>query len=97
MDKKLNEFHKRFTRFKKVTPQTKEKKDLKKKGLGKAGDLFNELCFICKERYGKGKDCLNKKDAKKFDYTKLRLTNEYDYESQEKEKQADKTPDKKKT
>lgn len=31
MDKKLNEFHKRFTRFKKVTPQTKEKEDIKKR------------------------------------------------------------------
>ena len=41
------------------------------------------------------KRCLNKKDIKKFDYSKLRFTNDYLYQSEEEEKQTDKKPDKK--
>ena len=42
------------------------------------------------------KNGLNKKDVKKFDYTKLMLTNDYLYESEEGEKQTDKKSDKNK-
>ena len=35
------------------------------------------------------------KDTKKFDYTKLRLTDDYEYESEKEEKKTDKKPDKK--
>ena len=37
--------------FKKLNPQTKEKENLKKKVKENAGDLFNELYYIYKERY----------------------------------------------
>ena len=51
MHKKLNDFYKKFTMFKKLNPQTKEKENLKKKVKENAGDLFNELYYIYKERY----------------------------------------------
>ena len=59
--KKRNNFHKRFTGFKKVSPQTKNNEDLKTKGLDNAGDLFNDLYYIYKERYEEEKDALKKK------------------------------------
>ena len=48
---KDNEFHKKFTGFKKVIPQTKENKDLKETVKNNAGDLFNESYYIYKDRY----------------------------------------------
>ena len=53
--KKLNDFHKKFTMFKKLIPQTKEKEDLKEKVKDNARDLFDELYYIYKERYGEEK------------------------------------------
>ena len=52
------------------------------------------MYYIYKEKYGEKKDALNEKDRKKFDYTKLRLSDDYEYESEE-EKETDKKPDKK--
>ena len=40
---------------------------------------------------------MNEKDTKKFDYTKLRLSNDYEYESEKEEKETDNKPNKKKT
>ena len=94
MHKKQNNFHIKFTRFKNVSRQTKNNEDLKAKVLENNGDLFNELYYIYKERYEEEKDALNKKDAKKIDYTKLRFADDYLYESKE-EKQTDIKPDKK--
>ena len=46
-----------------------------------------------KKKYG-----LKRKDTKRFDYKKLRPTNDYQYESEEeKEQQTSKKPDKKTT
>ena len=43
MHKKLNDFHKKLTKLKNVSPQTKTNENLKEKILGNVGDLFNEL------------------------------------------------------
>ena len=94
MNKKLSEFHKKFTRFKNVNPQTEANKYLKAKVLDNAGDIFNEMYYIYKEKCEEEKDGLNDKDIKKFDYTKLTLTDDYEYESEDEEKQTDKKPDK---
>ena len=51
MHKKLGEFHKIFTKFKSVNSQTEANKDLKAKALDNAGDLFNEMYYIYKEKY----------------------------------------------
>ena len=60
-----------------------------------AGDIFNELYYIYKEKYEEEKDALNEKYAKKFDFTKLRLTDDYTYESVKEEKVTDKKSNKK--
>ena len=43
MYKKLNDFHKKFTRFKIAAPRTKDKKILKNKDLSNARNLYNDL------------------------------------------------------
>ena len=64
--------------------------------LSDVEDLFNELHYICKDKYNKEKNGLKSKDTNKFDYKKLSLTDDYQYESEEeKEQQANRKPDQK--
>ena len=77
MYKKLNNFQKRFNKLKIVNPQTDNNKVLKEKGIS------NELYYIYRDRYNEEKDGLNTKDKKIFYYKKLRLTDYYQYESEE--------------
>ena len=92
---------KKTNKLKIVDPQIDQNKVLKLKVLDDAGDLFNELYYICKDKYNEEKDRLNTKNKKLFYYKKLRLTDDYQYESEEerkkeeKEQQTSKKPDKK--
>ena len=94
MSKKLNDFKKRFNKLKAVNPQTDENKVLKPKILDNVGDLFNGLYYIYKDKYNEEKDGLNTKNKKSFYYEKLRLTYDYQYESEEEKQQTSKKPDK---
>ena len=51
----MNDFKKRFNKLKTVDPQTDENKVLKQKVLDIVGHLFNELYYICKDRYNEEK------------------------------------------
>ena len=62
MHKKLNDFKKRFNKFKAVNPEADENIALKQKVLGNDGDLFNDLYYIYKDKYNKEKDGLNTKN-----------------------------------
>ena len=100
MHKRLQDFHKKFAGLKKFSPQIKKYKDIRTKLLENAGDLFNDLCYIYKDKYNEEKNVLDTKGAKKLNYTKLRLVDNYridnydNYESEE-EKQTNKKSDKK--
>ena len=50
--KRLNDVHKKFTRFK-ITPRTKDKRILKNKVLSNAGNIYNDLYYIYKDKYNK--------------------------------------------
>ena len=95
MYKKLNDFKRRFNTLKTVTPQTDNNEVLKQKVLDDVGYLFNKLYYIYKDKYSEEKDGLNARNKKKIDYKKVRLTDDYRYESEEKEQQTSKKPDKK--
>ena len=90
-------FLKKFNKLKAVNPQADENTVLKPNVLDNVGDLFNELYYIYKDKYNEEKDGLNTKDRKHFYYKKLRLTDDYQYQSQEEEneQQTSKKPDKK--
>ena len=83
MHNKLKDFHKKFTKLKNVIPQTEANKKLKEKVLDDVGDLFNELYYIYKDKYNEEINSLDTKDRKNFNHTKLRLTDYYQYESEE--------------
>ena len=59
--------------LKTVNPQTDKNKDLKPKVLNNAGDLFNEMYYIYKDKYNEEKNGLNAKKQKKLYYKKLKL------------------------
>ena len=82
MYKRLNDFKKRFSRLKIVNPQIDENKNLQEKVLDDVRDLFNELYYIYKDKYSEEKDGLNTKYKKNY-YKSLRLTNDYQYKSEE--------------
>ena len=88
MYKKLNDFHKKSTRFKIVVPRTKDKKILKNKVLSNAGNLYNDLYYIYKDKYNKEINSLNTENKKKLNYKKLRLTDDYQYPPEEEQEET---------
>ena len=93
--KKLNDFKKRFNKFKNVDPQANENKVLKPKVLDNVGDLFNELYYIYKDKCKEEKEGLNTKNKRFFYYRKLSLTDDYQYKSEGEKQQTSKKADKK--
>ena len=87
MYRKLKNFHKKIADLKNVTPRTEANKNLK----NNAEVLFNDLYYIYKDKYNEEKNNLNTKNKKKFDYKKLRLTDDYQFESEEEQEQPDTT------
>ena len=96
MYKRLDEFKKRFNKFKALNSQTDKNKNVQEKVLHYVGNLFKELYYIYKDKYNEEEYGLNLRDWKNFNYKKLRLTDDYQYESEEdREQQTSKNPDKK--
>ena len=87
MYKKLNDSKKRFNKLKTINSQTDENKVLKPKALDNVRDLFNDLYYIYKDKYNEEKDGLDTKNKKAFYYKKLRLADDYQYESEEEKEQ----------
>ena len=50
-----------------------------------AGDLYNSLYYIYKNKYNKKINSLDTENRTKLDYKKLRLTDDYEYPSEEEE------------
>ena len=53
-----------------------------------AGDLYNSLYYIYKNKYDKKINSLDTENRTKLDYKKLRLNNNYEYPSEEEEKKS---------
>ena len=79
----MTEYHKKFTSLKNLFPRTKNNKELKQEVLINAGDIYNELYYIYKNKYNKKINSLDKKNRKELDYIKLRLADIYEYPSEE--------------
>ena len=94
MHKKLQDFNKKFTVLKNVAPQTEANKNLNEKVLNDVGDLYNDLYHICKNKYNKELNSLDTENRKKLDYKKLRLTDDYEYPSEEEQEKTSEKPTK---
>ena len=63
--------------------------------LTNVGDIYNELYDVCKSKYSKKIDKLSAKDKIKLNYKQLRLSDNYQYSSdEEKEEQEEQKPTK---
>ena len=78
--------------LKTVNPQADKNKDLKPKVLNNAGDLFNEMYYIYKDKYNEEKNGLNAKNKKTLYYKKLKLIDDHQYEYEEEENPDEKNP-----
>ena len=87
MHTRLKSFHKEFINIKNVNPRTKANEELKEKALYDAGDLYYKQYYIYKDKYNYKISSLNTDDRRNFDYKKLRLTDDYEYESENEKEQ----------
>ena len=87
----MRKYHKKFISLKNLTPRTENNKKLKQEVLINAGDLYNSLYYIYKNKYNKKTNSLDTENRTKLDYKKLRLSDDYEYLSEEeKEKTQEK-------
>ena len=82
----MRKHHKKFISLKNLTPRTENNKKLKQEVWINAGDLYNSLYYIYKNKYNKKINSLDTENRTKLDYKKLRLTDDYEYLSEEEEK-----------
>ena len=68
---KMSKFKRDIFILKGVSPQRKEKKELKNKVLPNVKKHYNELYYIYKEKYNKEINSLNTDDKESFDYKNL--------------------------
>ena len=80
-------YHKKFTSLNNLTPRTENKEKLKQEVLINAGDIYNELYDIYRNKYSKKINSLNTKNRMKLEYKKLRLSDEYQYLSEEEQEE----------
>ena len=88
MYKKLNKFNDEIIGLKNVASRKEEKKELKNKVLSNAENLYNKLYYIYKDKYNKEINSLDTKNRTNLDYKKLRLTDDYEYLSEEEKEQT---------
>ena len=90
MFKLMREHHKKFTSLNNLVPWTENNKELKQEVLTNAGDIYNELYYIYKNKYNKKTNSLDIKNRIKLDYKKLRLADISDYPSDEEQEEEQK-------
>ena len=84
----MRKHHKKFISLKNLTPRTENNKKLKQEVLINAGDLYNSLYYIYKNKYNKKINSLDTENRTKLDHKKLRLADDYEYSSEEEEEKA---------
>ena len=72
----MRKHHKKFS-LKNLTPRTENNKKVKQEVLINAGDLYNSLYYIYKNKYNEKINSLSTKNRIKHDYKKLRLSDDY--------------------
>ena len=68
----MREYHKKITSLKNLVPRTQNNKELKKEILNNAGDYYNELYYIYKNKYNEIINGVGTKNRIKLDYKKIR-------------------------
>ena len=93
----MREYYKKYTSLNNLVPQTENNEKLKQEVLINAGDICNELHYIYKNKYNKKVNSLDTKSRIKLDYKRLRLTDNYQYPSEEEQEEIQEEQEKTKT
>ena len=93
----MREYYKKYTSLNNLVPQTENNEKLKQEVLINAGDICNELHYIYKNKYNKKINSLDTKSRIKLDYKRLRLTDNYQYPSEEEQEEIQEEQEKTKT
>ena len=93
----MKDHQKKFNRLKNLVLRTKNNKEPKQEVLINAGNVYNKLYYIYKDKYTKKINSLSAEDKKKFDYKKLRLTDDYQYPSEEEQEEIQEEKEETKT
>ena len=101
----MKEYHQKFNKLKNLKTRTKDNEKQQQEVLTNVGDTYNELYDIYKNKHNKKIDkssANNKKidkssasNTKKFDYKKLRVSDNYLYKSEEEQKEEQEKQDEK--
>ena len=83
--------HKKFVELNKLVPQTEYNKNKKKEVLIIVSEIYNELHYMYKNKYNKKTDRLSAKNEKK---AWLRLSDDYQYSSEEQEEEQEEKQEK---
>ena len=84
----MRKYHKKFISLNNLVPRTENNKQLKQEVLINAGDICNELYYIYRNKYNKKINSLDTNNKLKLDYKKLRLTDDYQYPSEEEQEET---------
>ena len=86
----MKEHHKKFMKLNNLKPRTWYNKNKRLEVLIHVGNIYNELYYIYKSKYNKKIDRLSAKNKKKLDYKQLRLSDDYQYSSDEEQEKQEK-------
>ena len=92
--KKLNKFNDEITSLKNVSSRKEEKKELKNQALFNTKKLYNVLYYICKDKYNKEINSLDRNNKEWLDYKNLRLS-DFQYFSEEEQEEQEEQKSKK--
>ena len=87
MFNQMKEYHQKYDKVNNLKTRTKDNEKRKLEVLTNIADIYNELCYNYKSKYNKKIDELSANDKKKFDYKKLRLSDNYLYPSEEEQEE----------
>ena len=73
----MREYHKKIASLNNLVLRKENNKELKQEVLNNAGDIYNKLYYIYKNKYNKKINSLDTKNRTKLGYKKLSLTDNY--------------------
>ena len=91
----MKEYHKKFNSLNNLKTRTKDNEKQKQEVLTNVGDIYNELYDIYKSKCNKKINSLSTKNRTKLNYKKLRLSDNYQYSSEEDQKEEQEKQDEK--
>ena len=91
----MKEYYQKYNKLNNLKLRKKDNEKRKQEVLTNVGDIYNEFHDIYKSKYNKKIDKLSANNKRKFDYKKLRLSDNYLYSSEEEQKDEQEKQDEK--